>query len=88
MTTREKMVAALRAWRKAADRGYGERDHSRRHMEVVDARIRKLKAKYEALADQVKNEERQHNPKLPRGKWIKGAVKIGRNGKIQFRKGA
>ncbi|MGE0294711.1 MAG: hypothetical protein AB7P97_20360 [Hyphomonadaceae bacterium] len=39
---------AYRAWRRAAEKGYGERDHSYAHMQKVDARIRRLKAKYEA----------------------------------------
>lgn len=43
-----KVETAYRAWRKAADKGYGDRDSSPDHMAKADAKIRALKGTYEA----------------------------------------
>ena len=43
-------LRAYRAWRKAAERGYGNKDQTKEHMDKVDSNIRRLKAAYDILA--------------------------------------
>ena len=38
---------AYRAWAKAADIGYGSRNHTKAHMDKVDTRIRLLRDRFE-----------------------------------------
>lgn len=49
--------AAYRAWRQAAEKGYGERCTTPNAMAKVDARIRRLRAKYERLLAESKAQE-------------------------------
>ena len=51
---------AWRAWRRAAERGYGSRDNTLEHMRATDKRIANLKAKYEALAREGFANEQRH----------------------------
>ena len=52
-------TAAYRAWRTAAEKGYGSTGHCDPvRMTKTDAKIRRLKAKYEALlADSMSQQE-------------------------------
>jgi hypothetical protein len=49
MEKQKPFEVAYRNWRKAADKGYGEKDHSIAHLNKVDSRIRQLRARYEEL---------------------------------------
>ena len=53
MTREETLNSAYRAWRKAAEKGYG-RTTTKSAMDKIDARIRKLKAKYEQAAKELR----------------------------------
>ena len=83
--TEERVQAAYRAWRKAADRGYGDRDNSYSHMQKVDARIRKLKERYESLAMQRKAQNPRGKVGIKRDTWITGKVRVTKSGKIQVK---
>ncbi len=84
MTSQEKVSAAYRRWRKAADRGYGERMTRPSQMEKVDANIRRLKAAYEKAAMEAKVRQnpgiRAQVRRLPSGQvQIKVPLKRGEN---------
>ena len=49
-----RVESTYRAWRMAAESGYGTRHNSPAAMARVDARIRRLKAKYESALEQSK----------------------------------
>jgi hypothetical protein len=51
----DKVTIAYRAWRKAAERGYGKSPSvTMDKIERVDANVRRLKAAYEALAQKAR----------------------------------
>ncbi len=59
--TRAAMLRAYNAWQAAADRGYGPRCNTPGAIGKVDARIRRLKARYEELAVALKKFKPKEN---------------------------